>query len=45
MILSSFDNEEIAETLSDYFINIADSLKIPTGISNLNDIHHITDFF
>ena len=39
------DNEEIAETLSDYFINIADSLKIPTGISNLNDIHYITDFF
>ena len=39
------DNEEIAETLNDYFINIADSFKIPTGISNLNDIHYITDFF
>ena len=39
------DNEEITETLNDYFINIVDSLKIPTGISNLNDIHYITDFF
>ena len=39
------DNEEIAETLNDHFINIADSLKIPTRISNLNDIHYITDFF
>ena len=39
------DNEEIAETLNDYFINIVDSFKIPTGISNLNDIHYMTDFF
>ena len=39
------NNEEIAETLNDYFMKIADSLKIPTGISNLNDIHYITDFF
>ena len=39
------DNEEIAETLNDYFINITDSLKIPTGISNLNDIRCITESF
>ena len=39
------DNGDIAKTLNDYFINIVDSLKIPTGISNLNDSHYITKLF